>query len=61
MHLSFVESGNALLIYSGECQELNKGDNICIPAPEQHIFKIIEDFKAYVVMPNDAQIKYPDA
>ena len=55
-----VESGSALLIYSGERHELNKGDNICIPASEQHILKIIEDFKAYVVLASDAQIKYLD-
>jgi quercetin dioxygenase-like cupin family protein len=55
-----VESGNALLIYSGETHELNKGDNVSIPANEQHILKVIKDFKAYIVLANDAQIQYPD-
>ncbi|MEO7522665.1 MAG: cupin domain-containing protein [Ferruginibacter sp.] len=54
-----VESGNALLICKGETCELKQGSSFSIPANEPHKLKIIKDFKAYLVLANDAQIKYP--
>ncbi|MEO6849124.1 MAG: cupin domain-containing protein [Mucilaginibacter sp.] len=53
-----VESGNALLIYRGETYELTPGSNMSIPSHEPHILKVIEDFKAYLVLANDAMITY---
>jgi quercetin dioxygenase-like cupin family protein len=53
-----VESGNALLVYKGETTELRKGSNLSIPSHEPHLFKVIEDFKAYIVLANDAVITY---
>lgn len=53
-----VEDGNALLIYAGETYELSKGETFLIPANEQHMLKIIDDFKAWIVLANGAQIRY---
>lgn len=53
-----VESGNALFICRGETCELKTGSNLSIPAHEPHILKIIEDFKAYIVLANDALITF---
>ncbi|WP_394772037.1 cupin domain-containing protein [Mucilaginibacter sp.] len=53
-----VESGNALLIYKGETAELKKGMSLSIPSHEPHLLKVIEDFKAYIVLANDAVITY---
>jgi quercetin dioxygenase-like cupin family protein len=53
-----VESGNALFICKGETCELKKGSNFSIPARELHILKVIEDFKAYIVLANDALITF---
>lgn len=53
-----VESGNALFICKSETCELKKGSNLSIPANEPHILKIIEDFKAYIVLANDALITF---
>jgi quercetin dioxygenase-like cupin family protein len=55
-----VESGNALLIYKGETLELVNGTNFSIPAHEPHILKVISDFKAFIVLANDAKITYPE-
>ncbi len=54
-----VENGNALLIYKGETCELRAGTNICISSHEEHILKVLEDFKALIVLANDAVITYP--
>ncbi|MCQ6958353.1 hypothetical protein [Mucilaginibacter aquariorum] len=53
-----VESGNALLIYKGETFELCAGSNQCIATHEEHILKVVEDFKALIVMGSDAVITY---
>ena len=53
-----VESGNALLICKGETAELVKGSKLSIPSHEPHILKVIQDFKALVVMAGDAVITY---
>ena len=55
-----VESGTALLIFSEQTYELSKGVNMPIPANEQHMLKILEDFKAYIVLANTAQIQFPE-
>ena len=54
-----VESGNALLICKGETSELVKGSTYSIPSHEPHILKVVQDFKALVVMAGDAVITYP--
>ncbi|NHA02649.1 cupin domain-containing protein [Mucilaginibacter sp. HC2] len=54
-----VESGNALLICKGETSELVKGSTLSIPSYEPHILKVIQDFKAMIVMAGDAVIEYP--
>ncbi|MFB0497534.1 quercetin dioxygenase-like cupin family protein [Mucilaginibacter sp. OAE612] len=56
-----VEEGNALLVYAGETYELGKGETFLILANEQHMLKIINDFKAWIVLANGAQIKYLEA
>ncbi len=53
-----VEDGDALLIYAGETYELGKGETFLIPANEQHMLKIINDFKAWIILGKGAQIKY---
>ncbi len=55
-----IESGTALLIFSEQTYELSKGINMSIPANEQHMLKILEDFKAYIVLANTAQIQFPE-
>ncbi len=57
--LLVVESGSALLIFPGETYELGRGEHFSIPAGEQHLLKIIEDFKAYIILANGAQLQYP--
>lgn len=53
-----VESGNALLICKNETSELVKGSTLSIPSHEPHILKVIQDFKALIVMAGDAVITY---
>lgn len=53
-----VESGKALLIFEKETVELSKGVTQPIPANEQHMLKIIDDFKAYIVLANEAKINF---
>jgi quercetin dioxygenase-like cupin family protein len=53
-----VEDGSALLIYAGETYELNKGNNIMIPANREHILRVINDFKGYIILANNATISY---
>jgi len=48
------------LIYAGETRELSAGMVALIPANEQHMLKIIQDFKAFIILEKDALIKYPD-
>ncbi|AYL94512.1 cupin domain-containing protein [Mucilaginibacter celer] len=55
-----VEEGSALLIYAGETYELNKGETYVIPANEQHMLRVINDFKAWIVLANGAQIRYAE-
>ncbi len=53
-----VESGNALLICKDETSELVKGSTLSIPSHEPHILKVVQDFKALIVMASDAVITY---
>lgn len=53
-----VESGNALLICKGETSELVQGSSMSIPSHEPHILKVVQDFKALIVMAGDAVITY---
>jgi quercetin dioxygenase-like cupin family protein len=55
-----VESGTALLIFSEQTYELSKGVNMAIPANEQHMLKILEDFKAYIVLANTGRIQFAE-
>lgn len=55
-----VQSGSALLILNGETAELVQYSTISIPSHEPHILKVIQDFKALVVMANDATINYSE-
>lgn len=54
-----VESGNALLICKDETSELTQGSTLSIPSHEPHILKVVQDFKALIVMASDAVISYP--
>jgi quercetin dioxygenase-like cupin family protein len=56
-----AEEGNALLIYAGERQEVKKGSFAMIPANEEHLLKVIEDFKGFIVLQKDARITFADA
>jgi quercetin dioxygenase-like cupin family protein len=56
-----VESGNALLICKNETSELTQGSTLSIPSHEPHILKVVQDFKALIVMASDAVISYPAA
>jgi quercetin dioxygenase-like cupin family protein len=53
-----VESGEALLIYKGDTYELGAGSSKAIPAHEPHLLKVISDFKAFIILANDAEIRY---
>ena len=55
-----VNSGNALLIFSDETIELKKDSYFSITANRPHTLRIVEDFKAWIVLANDAEIKYPN-
>ncbi|WP_295715191.1 cupin domain-containing protein [Mucilaginibacter sp.] len=55
-----VGEGSALLIYAGETYELNKGQTFLIPSGEEHMLKIIADFKAWIVLGKGAQIRYAE-
>lgn len=54
-----VENGSALLIYRGETCELSAGMHLCISSHEEHILKVVEDFKALIVLARNAVITYP--
>jgi len=47
-----------LLICKNETSELVKGSTLSIPSHEPHILKVIQDFKALIVMAGDAVITY---
>ena len=53
-----VESGKALLIFEKETVELSQGTTQPIPANEEHMLKIIDDFKGYIVMANESKINF---
>lgn len=53
-----VEAGSALLIYKGETYELSAGTHLSIISHEEHILKVVEDFKALIVLARDAVITY---
>lgn len=55
-----VEKGNALLIYPGETYELSSGSNLSIPPNEHHLIKVIEDFKAYLILGNKSSVTFPE-
>ena len=55
-----VLSGKALLIFDEETIELSPTFSYSIPAKKLHLLKIIDDFSAYVVLANDAEIKFID-
>lgn len=53
-----VESGKALLIFEKETFELNQGVTQSIPANEEHMLKIIDDFKGYIILANESNINF---
>lgn len=53
-----VESGKALLIFEKETYELSQGTTQPIPANEEHMLKVIDDFKAYIVLAGEAKINF---
>ncbi len=53
-----VESGNALLIFEKETFELSRGSTQPIPANEEHMLKIIDDFKGYIILANESNINF---
>ncbi|HEY9002773.1 MAG TPA: cupin domain-containing protein [Mucilaginibacter sp.] len=53
-----VESGKALLIFEKETVELSQGITQPIPANEEHMLKIVDDFKAYIIMANESKINF---
>jgi quercetin dioxygenase-like cupin family protein len=56
-----VESGKALLIFEKETVELSQGTTQPIPANEEHMLKIIDDFKGYIVMANESKVNFTKA
>jgi quercetin dioxygenase-like cupin family protein len=52
----FVERGNATVVSMTETYALSPGNSLSIPAGEQYMFLIIENFKACIIMSNDAKI-----
>lgn len=55
-----AEEGNALLIYANEQCEVSKGSFIMIPANEEHLLKVIEDFKGFIILEYDGVINFAD-
>jgi quercetin dioxygenase-like cupin family protein len=55
-----AEEGNALLIYADERREVNKGSFAMIPANEEHLLKVIDDFKGFIVLQQDGIIRFAD-
>ncbi|MFD2146121.1 hypothetical protein [Mucilaginibacter antarcticus] len=53
-----IEQGSALLIYADTKQELDPGIVTLIPANEQHMLKVIDDLKGYILLTKEATIKY---
>ena len=53
-----VESGKALLIFEKETFELSQGVTQSIPANEEHMLRVVDDFKAYIVMANESKINF---
>lgn len=53
-----VESGKALLIFEKETFELDGGSTQPIPANEEHMLKIIDDFKGYIILANESKINF---
>jgi quercetin dioxygenase-like cupin family protein len=55
-----AEEGNALLIYAGEQREVNEGSFAMIPANEEHLLKVIRNFKGFIVLQQDGVINFAD-
>ena len=55
-----AEEGNALLIYADERVEVNQGNFAMIPANEEHLLKVIRDFKGFIVLQQDGVITFID-
>ncbi|WP_374950111.1 hypothetical protein [Mucilaginibacter sp.] len=55
-----AEEGNALLVYAGERREVHKGNFAMIPANEEHLLKVVEDFKGFIVLQEGASIRFAD-
>lgn len=55
-----AEEGNALLIYADERIEVNQGNFAMIPANEEHLLKVIQDFKGFIVLKQDGVITFID-
>jgi quercetin dioxygenase-like cupin family protein len=55
-----VEEGIVLLIYAGEVCELNEGSIVHIPANQQHMLKVVTDFKGYIILTEQGKINYPN-
>lgn len=52
--------GRALIVFNDETVEVNTANPYSITAKKPHILKVIDNFEAYIVMANDAEIKFPD-
>ncbi len=53
-----VTTGRALLIFNDETVELKPHSPFSIKAKRPHILKVIDDFEAYIVLANDAEIEF---
>jgi quercetin dioxygenase-like cupin family protein len=53
-----AEEGYALLIYANEKIEINQGNFAMIPANEEHMLKVIQDFKGFIVLQQDGVITF---
>ncbi|RFZ85134.1 hypothetical protein DYU05_05905 [Mucilaginibacter terrenus] len=55
-----AEEGSALLIYADEQLEVNAGSFAMIPANVEHLLKVIQDFKGFIVLKRDGLINFTD-
>ena len=53
-----VLEGEALLILGDETIELHAGSQQAIPSGQQHILRVVADFKACIVMEAGAEIDF---
>ena len=53
-----MTKGKIVITIEGQKNEVSTGEIFKIPANKTHILEVIDDFKAYIIMKPDGEIKY---